>query len=157
MGWLDALAPPPIQRVVKRKRERVIVHGSSLIEAVRAAWPTADDVFSHFGIGGRTRREPNGETRILGHGGLLVTEDGETWYNFSDEEGGGVLEAWAWCRYGSVEAKQQHFRELLLEMAQAAGIDTASYYRRGDETVRVPSDGDRGYWTRKTKRWGLMR
>jgi len=126
---------------------------------VRTAWPTALDVFEQFGIGGELRREPNGETRILGHGGLIVNDDKpDTWYNFSAEEGGGPIEAWAWCRFGSVSAKRQHLRQILLEMAQAAGVDTARFYQRGDETATRPGAGDRQYWSGQySGRWEHMR
>ena len=158
MAWLDTLAPPPAERTVKRRSTGgTVTVGGSLIEAVKAAWPTAITVFDHFGLVTRTQQEPDGETRLLGNGGLLVAEDDETWYNFSDEEGGGVLEAWAWCRYGSVAGKKNHFRAMLLEMAQAAGIDTAAHYKRGDERVVIEATGDRGYWTRQSKHWGQMR
>lgn len=157
MAWLDTLAPPPIQRAVQRRPHRAAAEGTNLVELVRSAWPNAIEVFKHFGMMNRTEREPNGETRLKGNGGLLVAEDGETWYNFSAEEGGGVIEAWAWCRYGSVAAKKSNFRAILLEMAQAANLDAALFYQNGDESVRVRADGDRSYWTRRTRRWGMMR
>lgn len=156
MAWLDTLAPPPAQRTVQRRTHRIDARGDSLVELVKSAWTTTD-VFKHFGMVNRTEREPNGEMRLKGNGGLLVAEDGETWYNFSAEEGGGVIEAWAWCRYGSVVAKKGNFRAILLEMAQAANLDSALFYQRGDEAVRVRADGDRGYWTRQSRRWGMMR
>ena len=72
------------------------------------------------------------ELRLLGNGGLLVTEDQQRWYNFSDEIGGGVFEAWGWCRFGQYD-KHKHFRQCLLEMADHAGIDTSKYQKKTEE------------------------
>ena len=128
-----------------------------VVDDVKAAWRTAFEVFAHFGITGEHRRE-HGETRIRGNGGLLVMDDGETWYCFADEFGGGLIEAWGWCRFGSSYDRRRHFRQVLLEMAQCAGLDTARYYKRGDEQVRTESNGDRQYWSGRYGRiWDKMR
>jgi hypothetical protein len=42
--------------------------------------------------------ERNGDIRILGHGGLLITPDGRGWYSFSDDTGGGLTDLIAWHR-----------------------------------------------------------
>lgn len=158
MAWLDGLAPPPAPRPVPAHRRETCATGGTLVEAVKGAWPNAVVVFDYFGIVGQRQREPNGETRICGHGGLLVTGDGDAWYNFSDEVGGGVIEAWGWCRFGSAYDKRRHFRQVLLEMAQAAGIDAARHYRRGDERVGAPDTGDRAHWSRRYEgAWREMR
>jgi len=156
IAWLDTLVPVPTQKAVTRRSEQATTTGKTMIEAVKAVWDTVG-IFRHFGLVNETRREPNGETRLLGNGGLLVAEDKDTWYNFSDEEGGGVLEAWAWCRYGSISAKRGRFREMLLEMAQAANLDVAQFYRRGDEVVAVGAEGDRQRWSKGCERWGRVR
>lgn len=160
IAWLNELAPPPAPRPAPRhRRDGTAPVGNDLVSAVRAAWPGALDVFDHFGIVGRTQQERDGETRILGHGGLLVADDDPTtWYCFADEVGGGVFEAWGWCRFGSAYDKRRHFRQVLLEMAQAAGIDAARFYRRGDERLTRVAEGDRGRWTREyAGQWGRMR
>jgi len=156
IAWLDALVPVATQKVVTRRSEPSTTNGKTMVEAVKAAWDTIG-VFQQFGLVGETRREPNGEMRLLGNGGLLVAEDKDTWYNFSAEEGGGVLEAWAWCRYGSVSGKRGRFREMLLEMAQAANLDVAQFYKRGDEAVAVGAEGDRQRWSKDYERWGKVR
>jgi hypothetical protein len=158
IAWLDALAPPPPPTPPPAPRRATTPTGGTLVDAVKASWPGALQVFEHFGISGRRQRERDNETRICGHGGLLIADDGETWYNFSDEIGGGVIEAWGWCRFGSAYDKRRHFRQVLLEMAQAGGVDVARYYRRGDEQVTTPATGDRRRWSREyAGAWGKMR
>lgn len=49
----------------------------------------------HF-LRGEEQIERNGDVRILGYGGLLITADGRGWYSFSDETGGGLPELIAW-------------------------------------------------------------
>lgn len=156
IAWLTTLVPVPAQVAVTRRSGGAATNGKTMVEAVKNAWDTVG-VFKQFGLVGETRREPNGETRLLGNGGLLVAEDKDTWYNFSAEEGGGVLEAWAWCRYGSVGGKRGRFREMLLEMAQAANLDVAQFYKRGDEAVAVGAEGDRQRWSKGCVRWGRVR
>ncbi len=47
-------------------------------------------------IGATEQVERNGDIRILGFGGLLLTADGRDWYSFSEETGGGLAELIAW-------------------------------------------------------------
>lgn len=47
-------------------------------------------------IGATEQVERNGDIRILGYGGLLLTADGRGWYSFSEETGGGLAELIAW-------------------------------------------------------------
>ncbi|MFZ1398054.1 MAG: bifunctional DNA primase/polymerase [Candidatus Promineifilaceae bacterium] len=49
----------------------------------------------HF-LRGLEQVERNGDIRILGYGGLLITANGRGWYSFSDETGGGLPELIAW-------------------------------------------------------------
>lgn len=49
-------------------------------------------------IGTEEITEPNGDIRILGQGGLLITPDGRGWYSFSDDTGGGLVDLIAWHR-----------------------------------------------------------
>ena len=156
--WLNKLAPPPApRRAPGPKQYRDHDASGTLVEAVKSAWGTLD-VFAHFNLATEAVTERNGETRLRGNGGLLIAGDATTWYNFSDEFGGGVVEAWGWCRFGSAYDNKRHFRQVLLEMAQAAGIDTARYHKRGDERVTTGGDGDRRLWSKEHgQRWGRMR
>ena len=109
-----------------------------LWEAVRKEWNTLA-VFNHFGLDNNGfEQEGNGEIRILGNQGLLVDPETQSWYCHGDQEGGGPIEAWAFCRFGNVASKQANFRLISLEMALESGIDIAQYYRRGDEKL-LPS------------------
>jgi hypothetical protein len=146
IAWLNELAPPPAPRPTTRRQGTSPTIGPDLRTAVLNAWHSAFQVFEHFNIAGQHQRE-NDETRILGHGGLLIADDGQTWYCFSAEEGGGVIEAWLWCRFGRVD--RANYRAALVEMALAAGLDAAQFYRRGDEQVTVPGNDDRNYWGRQ--------
>lgn len=145
LAWLDKLAPPPAERPVGSRSVQP-AGGNSLIEAVKAAYPDPLTVFTEFGLAANIQDDRAGELRLLGNGGLLISEDRQQWYNFSDEFGGGVFEAWGWCRYGSRYDRHQHFRTVLLEMAQAAGIDAVKFYNSGDEN-RIESKPATGrYW-----------
>jgi len=158
MAWLNKLAPPPAPRRAPGPNSRRDHDASgTLVEAVKSAWGTLD-VFAHFNLATEAVTERNGETRLRGNGGLLIAKDATTWYNFSDEFGGGIIEAWGWCRFGSAYDNRRHFRQVLLEMAQAAGVDTARYHRKGDERVTTGGDGDRRLWSKEHgQRWGRMR
>jgi len=164
LTWLDKVAPPPLPRIVNAQRhtpgER-LCGGKTLLEAVKSAWPDALSVFRFFNLVDRVQEEPDGELRVLGNGGLLINSDDKTlWYNFSDEMGGGLFEAWGWCRFGSSYNNQTQFRNVLVEMAQAAGIDVTQFYKRGDESITKETrpDGDRSYWHKQYPgRWNQMR
>jgi hypothetical protein len=149
LKWLDSLLPAaPVKAPTVSSGSIRSTEADSLIEAVKVYWPDALTVFRHFGIAQDTNEERNGEVRILGNGGLLIHADNpELWYCFSDEIGGGVFEAWGWQRFGSAYDNRRQFRQVLVEMGQAAGIDVAKFYRRGDEAIKTDKPGDRWYWT----------
>lgn len=122
IAWLDKLAPPPKQST-KTNKPTAPARSDDLLSEVKAAWDCLK-VFDHFSMAGQRRQEHNGEIRLLGNGGLLITEDLEQWYNFSDDFGGDCITAWGYCRLGSSYDNAKHFRQMLLEMAEAAGIAT---------------------------------
>lgn len=162
--WLDEMAPPPTKQLPVIRRgdwPSGSTGGDSLIEAVKSYWETALQVFQYFGLANQVV-EDRDEYRLLGNGGLLVPiETPEVWYSFSEQMGGGIFEAWGWQRFGSSYDKHRHFRQVLVEMAQAAGVDVASYYKPGDEkklaTVQEQPGSDRRYWTDKYKLWSQLR
>lgn len=150
--YLNRLAPPPVPKQSSNKPIRA-TEGNDLLAEVKAAWETPLKVFDHFAMAGQPRQEPDGQIRLLGNGGLLLTEDCSQWWCFSDDFGGGLFEAWGYCRFGSAYDKHKHFRTVLLEMAAAAGIDVVKFYRQGDEqklstqaTNRVWSQQYGQYW-----------
>jgi hypothetical protein len=163
--WLDQQAPPKGKELSTRSKPAgswmPTGQGETLIEAVKDYWSTTLLVFDYFGMATNVVDDRD-EWRLLGNGGLLVPIDNpEVFYNFSDEIGGGVFEAWGWQRFGSSYDKHRHFRQVLVEMAQVAGIDVAKYYQRGDEKrlapVQTDQGGDKQYWTKKYQVWGQMR
>lgn len=156
IAWLNEQVPPPPARPNAAPAGPIRPAGDDLLTAVKAAWPTAVSVFAQFGMV-HDSREEHGELRLLGNGGLLVRLDApDTWYCFSDEIGGGVFEAWGWCRFGSAYDKRRQFRQVLVEMAQAAGIDVAAFYRRGDERAAGrQQQGGEMPWTGKYPQWAL--
>jgi hypothetical protein len=138
IGWLNELAPPPVKSAPQSRRQIQQTEGDDLLAAVKAAWPTCLTVFENFAMAGNIEKEGSSDLRLLGNGGLLVTTDLQSWYCFSDEIGGGIFEAWGYCRFGSAYDKHKQFRTVLVEMAQAAGIDIAKFYRKGDEVKIAP-------------------
>lgn len=121
IGWLNKLAPPPEPKPI-HKTETKISDGNDLLSEVKGYWDSVLKVFDHFAMAHEQRKEPNGEIRLLGNGGLLITEDLQQFYHFSDDFGGGIFEAWGFYRYGSAYDKYRHFSAILAEMASAAGI-----------------------------------
>lgn len=136
--WLDLLAPPkreeaptPTPRPIRQG------NGGSLIAQVLEAWPTATEVFREFGKVHEIQKERGGGIRLLGNGGLVLTEDEKAWYCFSDEVGGGILAAWAYCRFGHYD-ETKHLDQCLVEMAQAGGVDLEPYQPKAEEPVEPP-------------------
>jgi hypothetical protein len=161
--WLDQLAPPVVKELsVHKKADNWTgsTDGETLVDAVKNYWSNCLLVFDYFGMALNVTEDKD-EWRLLGNGGLLVPMDNpEIWYCFGDEIGGGIFEAWGWQRYGSRYDKRCHFRQVLVEMAQVAGIDVAKYYQRGDDkklaTIQEPA-ADRQFWTKKYQVWGQLR
>lgn len=100
----------------------------NLIEQVKAAWPILG-VLQRFGLASHgTEEERNGETRVLGNGGLLISKDGALWSipNNGQGFGGNVFHAWFWAKHQRLvdfRTDKAAFRETLLEMAEAAGLE----------------------------------
>lgn len=161
INWLNSLAPPaPTNSQKPKQRSLKPTDKNSLLAAVLDAWPLMA-VFDEFGLVGEKKQEKNGEIRLLGHGGLLINEENGCWYCFADEFGGGAIEAWGWHRFGSAYDNRRHFRQVLIEMAQAAGIDLAGFHKAGDEKLMVKpaeTEVDRNRWGAKFEGyWERMR
>lgn len=85
---------------------------------VKDAWePLA--VFTHHGWATETTAE-RGETRLLGHGGLLCKEG--AWYCHSDKAGGDAIDAWAYATRKRTKVNGREFWDVLREMADAKGL-----------------------------------
>lgn len=96
------------------------------IAKVKEAWSTPE-IFKHF------KKDVNGQVkdkedlRILGNGGLMVK--GDKWYCYSDQSGGGPLEAWAFCKWNK-PYKPHMFWDVINSMAEAAGIAKPEYKKK---------------------------
>jgi hypothetical protein len=153
MEWLNKLAPPKAKALKKKRdvgqRGQTQTDGDTLLDQVLSVWKTYD-IFDHFGLIDKTRVDPSGDMRILGNGGLLIHPNGEAWNCFEQDIGGGPIEAWAWQRFGHFDPSK-HFRQVLIEMAWAGGIDLGGHLRESDRKylVGLQSSGDRSRWTRE--------
>jgi hypothetical protein len=149
--WLDLLAPPKREEApAPRPRAARPANSGSLIAQVLEAWPTATEVFREFGKVHEIQKEPRGGIRLLGNGGLILTEDEKAWYCFSDEIGGGIIAAWAYCRFGHYD-ETKHLDQCLIEMAQAGGIDLAPHQPQDQPTEppkRIWREQYGGVWTK---------
>lgn len=150
--WLDLLAPPKREEApVPRPRPARQGRGGSLIATVLEAWPTATEVFREFSKVHDIQKERGGGIRLLGNGGLVLTEDEKAWYCFSDEVGGGIIAAWAWCRFGHYD-EAKHLDQCLIEMAQAGGVDLAPFQPKEESPTeplkRVWGEQYNALWTK---------
>lgn len=160
INWLDTQLPKEKKQKVKTSTRALRSgNGDTLLEAVLDAWPTPLAVFKEIGLAGEIKEEPNGEIRLLGHGGLMVNLEKGCWHCFADEVGGGPIEAWGWQRFGSCYDSKLHFRQVLLEMAKASGVDLARFYCRGDEEkINTPQEINQDHWAKRFDGyWSKMR
>lgn len=129
LNTLDTRAAHVSQRIATTQRQPR--EGNSLDELKRY-WPSVVDALHDAGVGGKTQQEPNGEIRILGHGGLIVSEQNGTWYSFQDECGGDVFDAFGWAQFGQSwdRHNREMFRQIVVKMREIAGL-------AGPETVRA--------------------
>lgn len=149
ISWLGSITPPalPPHQTNGIQRPEAKIEGDTLLDAVLSYWQTCLQVFAHFGFTENVKEDRGGELRLLGNGGLLITADHQLFYNFSDEFGGGAVEAWAYCKMGNTYDKHRDFYTVLCEMAEAAGIDIQFYKRQYVQALR----GDTRRWTNKYK------
>lgn len=157
--WLDELCPPKETAAPVVRNSSRPVTSDNLLDAVRQAWDNNPfRVFDHFGWANDIDIDRNDEMRLLGHGGLLISDsEPPLWYCFADEVGGDVFDAWGYCRFGTSYDKRTQFRQVLIEMAQAGGVDAALYYKRGDEQAKVNTTGNRSHWTQQRPVLSRMR
>jgi len=157
IDWLDKIAPPKRRKPYRPKNvpSKPGIY-NNLLEVARSL--SCFDIFTkNFQLGNNQFTEyPNGEIKIHGDlGGLFVFPD-NGWYHHESEQGGGPIEAWAWARFGTIDAKKENFRQILLEMAAYAGVPIAQFYKPGDEKLvnidyrnseRVWEEQYAGYWS----------
>ena len=121
IAWLNQLDPSA--RIVTARQTKSPDQNSSHRLAIKDYFPSVLGAFAQLGYADH-RPDANGETRIPGHGGLLVAPDDQTWYCFSDEVGGDVVDAFGWTRFGQRWDRYNKgmFQAILRDMEQAAGV-----------------------------------
>lgn len=143
MWWL--LTGEGLTRTGRRTREET----GEFITAVKDAWPT-EDVFTRFARnGGGKGIESNGDTRLLGNGGLLIND--WRWYCHADGVGGDQIDAWYYCAQGRAldHGDGRAFMDTVHAMALAGGIPIPVHTNgTGDHTDAAdgasPPQGDKG-------------
>ena len=149
-AWLNQISKKPHDLKPKRtKRAIQPPQDGTLLQQVLAYW-RPEKVFDHFGLVSQIQEERNGEVRLLGNGGLLIKND-KVWFCHEEQIGGGGIEAWVWCkgRIGQTLDKKAEFRKILIQMAEAGGIDLTGFYRLGDEGHLNAQKNKRTRTTRK--------
>jgi len=120
--------------------------GFDLIAEVKAAWPSAAEVFSHHGMATEPESEPGSQVRLRGHGGLICGTGAEAWrwYCHADMIGGDQIDAWGYARHGALWDRKDKrlFREVLHEMAEAAGLHVPEAPRRNGRDPGHNTDTD---------------
>lgn len=160
INWLDTQLPKDTKPKIKTDKQPLRAgNGDTLLDAVLDAWSTPLAVLKELGLAGDIKEESDGELRLLGHGGLMVNLEKGCWHCFADEVGGGPVEAWGWQKFGSCYDSKRHFRQVLLEMAKAGGIDVARFYCRGDEEkVETMPETNQDHWAKQFDGyWSKMR
>jgi hypothetical protein len=121
------LAQPTPRAAQRPQATRQTTSGhTSPIDAAKAAWPSAYAIFEHFGYADDVEAAPGGWIRLKGNGGLMVRDpNGDNphgWHAHSVDVGGGLLDAWGFCRTGQLP---QHSDAVAIarDMLQAAGME----------------------------------
>jgi hypothetical protein len=119
--WLNQIDPSA--RIVATRRPQTTAHESSTL-AIKSYFPSVLAAFAQLGYTDKTEPAQGGETRITGHGGLIVDADDQRWYCFSDETGGDVVDAFGWARFGARWNRYDkgQFFAVMRDMEQRAGI-----------------------------------
>jgi hypothetical protein len=116
----ELYAPKPTRPHKAAPVERKPIGGHDDLPAqVKAHWPPLAVFEYHGWAKNGTETERGGAVRVLGHGGLICAGDGVLWHSFADDKGGDAIDAWAHC---TRRDRDQHFRDILEEMADVAGI-----------------------------------
>lgn len=124
VSWLNIQAPQAAAVTPQRNRPPVSNPNDALAH-LKDQFPFLVETFASVGITGEVERVGD-ELRIKGHGGLFVNELTRRWYNFRDEMGGDVIDAFGWAKYGASwdRYNRQQFAEIMRDMKDRAGIGT---------------------------------
>jgi hypothetical protein len=139
--------PEPVLVQEKRQRATTEKTQDASKDLILDAWSTFD-VFDYHARATEAKEEKNGEVRLLGNGGLLIKANGEGWYCFADDKGGGdSISAWAYCTRRSPSLVGRAYWDVLKEMAAAKGIpllDTrANIFTNGNGYSHATQHGER--------------
>ncbi len=120
-------------------------------DAVRATIRDRFDLVAWFcqELGGETQEEPGGEVRILGHHGLLINPEKQTWYVHGAGIGGDWAAAIAYTRYGGTIPTAGGFFELVQIAANFAGVTLSAAPRSAPSSQPPAATG-----AAQTIRWG---
>ena len=121
IAWLNEIDPSA--RIITTKRNASATGQSNKLQ-IKDYFPAVLGAFAQLGYTDKTEPERGGETRIPGHGGLIVDADDLRWYCFSDECGGDVVDAFGWAKFGTQWDRHNRsmFSAVMRAMEQAAGV-----------------------------------
>jgi len=129
IAWLNEL--DPTARIVTARHETRPSDSANRLP-IKDYYPSVVQTFAMLGYADKPEPEPNGETRIPGHGGLLVDADDKRWYCFEDETGGDVVDAFGWARFGAQWDRHNRgmFSAIMRDMEQRAGVGETRHLSR---------------------------
>lgn len=110
----------------QKKSIDLVESDNVLAKLVKKHW-TCKEVFRHFGWGETIIVQRNGETRLANHGGLLIREDRDVFYNHTEEVGGDCIAAWAWVKLGKPKLEKEEFVAVCKEMLDVVGVEMPSF------------------------------
>lgn len=152
---LDEFAKAKYQERQAQAKDTRQSGGDGLYDAVTAYW-TCQKVFERFNRAGEIRKKGE-ELKLGGNGGLYVDPEGNQWYCFSSDMGGGPFQAWQYCESGNTNVPTgRGFYDLLCKMASAANIpipakpDTSKMSVTIQESEMPPIEGTTEQPTVKT-------
>jgi hypothetical protein len=121
IAWLNEIDPSA--RIVTSRRNTGAPATTGNLP-IKAYFPSVLGAFAQLGYTDETKPATGGETRIPGHGGLIVDADDRRWYCFSDEIGGDVVDAFGWAKFGQRWDRHDRgmFSSVMRDMERAAGI-----------------------------------
>ena len=138
IAWLNQI-DPAARIVTARPKPKSSTHDDAHLP-IKNFFPSVIAAFASLGYSD-VQRDANGETRLPGHGGLLVDKDDKRWYCFSDEMGGDVVDAFGWARFGAQwdRYNRQMFSAVMREMESAAGVGVTRTIAQVNQVGRASS------------------
>lgn len=111
------------ERRAREDAEQIQDGNDDFVRQVKSAWPVKS-VFEHWRKAANGTASERGETRVLGNAGLLISENGQTWYCHGEGIGGDNLDAWAFCRWNKRidRTDGKMFWDVVNDMAGVVGI-----------------------------------